>query len=243
MKKIRLLIQKALQILDFDIRVRYQPVCAYLRKMDPTGKDSVLEVGSGSLGITRYLKRNVTGFDKEFVETISPYLHPIKGDALKLPFENGSFDHVVSVDLLEHLSLPDRVLAIPEMVRVARKGVVIVVPSSKESEEAERRLSSVYKNRGKEIPEWLSEHLSNGLPTSEEILEAISSFEKRYGKHLKVEVSSNQSLWMWSFGTWLFTRGTIPFLLTMMLFWCTTPTVFFLSRLGRPYRKVFIISK
>ena len=239
MEKLRRFVQKKLQVLDFDIRVRYRPVCTYCKQVDPDGKDSVLEVGSGSLGLTRYLKRKITGLDKEFNGEISPYLHAQKGNATHLPFEDQSFDHVISVDLLEHLPKTERVLAVEEVLRVARKGAIFVVPCSKESEEAERRLASLYQRHGKGIPEWLSEHLSNGLPTVEEILEEI----KTRGNDLKISVSSNQSLWMWSFCMRLFALGTIPFFLTMVLFWVATPIVFLLSRLGHPYRKVFIISK
>ena len=238
-KNLKEVLQKLLSVLDFDIWVRYQPVCKYLRRVDPIGRDSVLEVGSGSLGFTRYLKRKTTGLDKEFTGEISPHLHAQKGNVTHLPFQDQSFDHVISVDLLEHLPKTERVLAVEEVLRVARKGAIFVVPCSKESEEAERRLASLYQRHGKEIPEWLSEHLSNGLPTVEEILETI----KTQNNDLKITVSPNQSLWMWSFCMWLFTLGTISFFLTMVLFWVATPIIFPLSRLGQPYRRVFIVSK
>jgi SAM-dependent methyltransferase len=52
----------------------------------------------------------------------------VTGDALKLPFPDDSFDHVVAAEVLEHLPADDR--AIGELTRVARPGgtVAVTVP-------------------------------------------------------------------------------------------------------------------
>ncbi len=236
-------VQRILQVIDFDIRIRYQPVKTYLKQADPLNKDSVLEVGSGSLGLTRYLKRKITGFDQEFLGDLSSFLQTQKGDATHLPFPNQSFDHVISVDLLEHLPPPKRPLAIWEMLRMARKGVVLVFPCSKESEEAEQCLVAWYKKRHEELPQWLTEHLSNGLPASDEILEIVSSFERTQEQKIKIVTFPNQNLKLWFFCSWLFAFGTIPFFFMMVLFWIITPLVFFFARIGHPYRRVFILFK
>ena len=47
----------------------------------------------------------------------------IDGDALQLPFDDNSFDYVVETRVLQHNSRPS--LAVSEMVRVAKKGVMI----------------------------------------------------------------------------------------------------------------------
>ncbi|MGO9739936.1 MAG: class I SAM-dependent methyltransferase [Roseiarcus sp.] len=47
----------------------------------------------------------------------------LPGDALKLPFEDDSFDYVIETGVLHHIS--DPLTAVTEMARVARKGVMI----------------------------------------------------------------------------------------------------------------------
>jgi ubiquinone/menaquinone biosynthesis C-methylase UbiE len=50
---------------------------------------------------------------------------PVLGDALRLPFADGSFDYVMSSMFLHHLDEADAVRAMAEMKRVARRGVII----------------------------------------------------------------------------------------------------------------------
>jgi SAM-dependent methyltransferase len=58
---------------------------------------------------------------------IKPPAEPVTlvGDALALPFEDGSFDRVVASEILEHI--PDDRAAIAELVRVVRRGGTVGV--------------------------------------------------------------------------------------------------------------------
>lgn len=51
-------------------------------------------------------------------------IHPARSDARRIPFADGSFDLVVSMDVLEHI--PDSNRAIDEMARVMRPGGTLV---------------------------------------------------------------------------------------------------------------------
>ncbi|SDH76506.1 Methyltransferase domain-containing protein [Sinosporangium album] len=53
----------------------------------------------------------------------------VKGDALDMPFPDGSFDHVIAAEVLEHI--PDDMAAMREIARVLRPGgtAAVTVPS------------------------------------------------------------------------------------------------------------------
>lgn len=98
----------------------------------PTAR--VLEVGCGEGEIARRLHArwgDVTGLDlpdsglrAEWGAIEGPaFLH---ADAQALPFDDGEFDLVVSVEVLEHLEDPAAGLA--EMARVSRRHLVLSVP-------------------------------------------------------------------------------------------------------------------
>jgi len=61
--------------------------------------------------------------------TIDRYVGVLRGDATKLPFADGSFDRVVTSEVLEHIQ--DDVAAIRELVRVLKPGgsLGVTVPS------------------------------------------------------------------------------------------------------------------
>lgn len=54
----------------------------------------------------------------------------VQGDALALPFEDGSFDRIIAAEVLEHI--PDDVTAIDELVRVLAPGgrIAVTVPAA-----------------------------------------------------------------------------------------------------------------
>jgi len=54
-------------------------------------------------------------------------LAAIQGDATRLPFDNGQFDAVTLLEVLEHI--PDAAAALAQACRVARRFVVLSVPS------------------------------------------------------------------------------------------------------------------
>jgi len=60
------------------------------------------------------------------IRTHTAGTHPVCGSVLQLPFARGSFDAVLCLEVLEHLE--DPAAAVRELLRVARKAVVLSVP-------------------------------------------------------------------------------------------------------------------
>lgn len=66
----------------------------------------------------------------------------VRGDALSLPFADGSFDTVTALHLLEHLDFTVAGRALGEMGRVARRRVIAAVPLEEEPDPAYGHLQS-----------------------------------------------------------------------------------------------------
>lgn len=98
----------------------------------PEAGESILDVGCGTGWFTRRFaalnKLSVTGLDPnadwlDYARQRAPQINWLEGDARKLPFEDGSFDVVVSVTAL--CFVDDSQQALREMVRVARRRIVL----------------------------------------------------------------------------------------------------------------------
>lgn len=87
---------------------------------------SILEIGVGNKTLSSYLKNN--GF-KVTTSDFNKQLKPdYVADATNLPFEDSSYEMVVSFQLLEHLPWKKVKEAVYEMLRVSKKYVIVSVP-------------------------------------------------------------------------------------------------------------------
>jgi ubiquinone/menaquinone biosynthesis C-methylase UbiE len=94
----------------------------------------VLEVGCGEGVVSVMLDERfptVVGLDLPDANLrddwrVRPGPHYVHGDALRLPFADNQFDLLVCVEVLEHL--PDPRTGLIEMVRVARRDLLLSVP-------------------------------------------------------------------------------------------------------------------
>lgn len=107
-------------------------------------QSSVLDVGCGKAHLLYEIKKlvpeiQVTGIDiseyaiKNTIDEIQPYL--MQGSATALPFEDCSFDLVISLSTLHNLEIYDLKKAVQEIQRVSGKDSYIVV----EAYETERQ--------------------------------------------------------------------------------------------------------
>jgi SAM-dependent methyltransferase len=120
-------------VVAFLVRRFFERVSGVLRKVAPR---SILDAGCGE---GELLRRGVLGAEcstvsidrsLEVLRTSPPALgfRPplVCGSVLQLPFARGSFDAVLCLEVLEHLE--DPAAALRELLRVARKAVVLSVP-------------------------------------------------------------------------------------------------------------------
>ena len=114
------------------VRALFEPRAKYLASISNDEKDSILEIGSGNGYMSVYLEENfnnvlVSDLSEEMLKH-NPCKKKLKASATDLPLEDNSFDLVTCSHLLHHLSDEDKVKAINEMKRVARKKVVVYEP-------------------------------------------------------------------------------------------------------------------
>lgn len=96
----------------------------------PEGVQTIVDVGCGDGAITNELARRweVTGVDSSQTALDHVTAKSVMADATDLPFEDRSFDLVLSSQMLEHLDPSDYTAALSEILRVAREYVLISVP-------------------------------------------------------------------------------------------------------------------
>jgi len=155
---------------NIDSALRYAPVIRFI--LAAGGADALTcDVGAGTRGgITSYSNLRAVGVDVSYEGEETgrlvrryPRLWHVCGTARELPFANGTFDFVVCLDTLEHLSEKSRTLVLDELFRIAKDdGTVIVgAPCGVEAHRRDAAMNLLYrKRRGQDHP-WLKEHLEH----------------------------------------------------------------------------------
>ena len=130
--------------------------------------NTILEIGCGdgtTVGILRDAGYSIIGMDiTDAGFKDRPYCRT--GNVLAIPFDDDSFDVVISTDVLEHIEHDDIDQAIKEIYRVARSYTFHIIPAIPCSDKDER---------GRDIhliceyPEWwiakFKEHNNKGIKT------------------------------------------------------------------------------
>lgn len=196
--------------LDFHAAIRYSPLVRYIRN-SAIKNPSILELGSGPIGIVNYLKGKIIGLDNNPRQVDFGTLRLVKGLASYLPFEDGEFDFTISVDFLEHIPPAKRKEVIAEMFRVTQGDILISVPCGKKVIGWEKKLKDVldkksnlwHKKDGqresfvKQRGTFLSEHAEMGLPDESEVIALIKGNLAKAKYRYHIETMDNESLWVW----------------------------------------------
>jgi len=141
----------------------------------------VLDVGGHPGFIADFLPE-----DDTFILDMLPFegLNYVQGDGARLPFDNDSFDLVVSIDALEHIP-PDRRLGfLDEQLRTSRDYVLLAAPFEDENVSlAEQIVNEFFIKKIGHPNHSLEEHFANGLPS---LNETLSFFDANRIQHLEI---------------------------------------------------------
>ena len=224
-----------------EAKLRYLPVVSILKKSEMAKRAKILEIGSGSFGIVPYLKRKIDGLDYDFSGPQTDLLNRIYGTADKLPFRRNSYDIVIAVDVLEHIPNERREKSIYEMLRVARRMVVLVVPSSEKSMQQDQSLQKRWNKLFKYENQFLEEHVRYGLPKIDEVLVAIDRSLRNLTKKAKVRSEKNLNLHIRKLLmlTWI-TKNKYLYYLYLKGYLLLVPLLRF-ANFGNCYRRIFVI--
>lgn len=182
---------------SFDEYQRYKiaaRIIEYYRIADPSKKFHVLEVGANEAKHLRhFLPQDIILYtDIEITEKMRNDPEFQFADATNLPFEDGSFDFVIALDVLEHVPDEKRALLLSEVIRVASITAVVSFPyDSPFVHDAEQRMNSYYRAINREDYIWLKEHVQFGLPNIEKVKTAI----QQIGCHSFFHYHGNLRIW------------------------------------------------
>ena len=222
------------------IALRYLPVVKKFKAYLPHDS-SILEAGSGGLGIAPYLKRRVIGLDIAFSSPISSQLIPVKASVLNIPFVQQSFDGVLSLDMLEHINPVNRERAITELVRITKKILCIGVPCGKLSAQQDEYLEKIFLQNHEKTDLYLQEQVMYGLPEATEIENMIRVAAAKMRRKIILEICGNLNLAtrQWLMKGWI-SRNPLTNLIFRKVFLLLIP--YLLCKNQEPtYRKLFFV--
>jgi len=224
---------------NLDAALRYLPVAEHLTR---SGAQQVLDVGSGGAGLSLYWGRRTIALDVSLPHALQGSLiRPVLGTATTLPFRDRSIEVIVSCDVLEHIPRADRLEALSEMLRVARRQVIRAAPCGRLAQQAEEEVAQVYREKTHEDHPWLREHLDHGLPDATELETTIRSLAEAQGRPASIQIQKNTNLrfWKWVFRHY-FGGGPRKARLIRHYMLALIPLLRYMHW-GETYRKIFFV--
>lgn len=182
-----------------DWALRYIPILRALKKFH--GEKAIIEIGANACTYGLFAKTQVIAVDRS-VEGLNAardtgWALPVVADIAGLPFANGVAGVCVCADTLEHIAPDKRTAAVTEIVRVlSREGAAaLTFPSGDAALQAEQDIQREYESlTGNRLP-WWDEHEEYGLPYANEIIESITTMNRKAG-HTSIN-STSVWRWMW----------------------------------------------
>lgn len=156
---------------------RFFPIISNLRRTIAADA-TVLEVGSGSLGLGEFWSGPFVGCDLTFASRPVRGMRAVRCSGHQLPFKDGGFDVVVVSDVIEHVPPPLRGQVVQEVLRVASKVAIFGYPCGPAASALDEQLYRRYQSRGLQPPVWLEEHTMYPFPEEDLFRELPNSWKK-----------------------------------------------------------------
>jgi SAM-dependent methyltransferase len=154
-------------LLPFDVFERHKVVAG---KIKPG--ETILDVGGGIDALGKFVKNKIIVANLKSGDILL--------DGSRLPLENNSFDVVTSIDVIEHIPREKRKEFVKELLRVAKRRVIISAPLwSKGHQVSETELLKLFRKKKIETV-FLEEHLERGLPTIDELKSYLLSYPYKF---------------------------------------------------------------
>lgn len=160
--------RRAMQALDlpFDQYQRYRIIQEVIEAIRSDAPMRVLDVG-GSPGTLRHFLDS----DQTVIVDLDAMGSDVCANGLALPFDDDTFDAVVSSDTLEHVPPDMRQGFLGELMRVSKSWLVIGAPfDDPQVVQAEEVMETLMLARYGEVHHCLQEHRSHGLPSLDDTL-------------------------------------------------------------------------
>ncbi len=233
------MMRESLYKFAWDTRCRNVDVARVLRPF-LSERSRILDAGCGEYGLAAFMSgANIMGVDILPEEAVDPRLNYIHGSIIDLPFDAGSFDIAVSVDVLEHLPEELRPEAVKQLVKVATKAIVITFPDGEGARKIDADFERKLNARNMALPEWLEEHLAQNYPGSEQIAAEVETAAKAAGRIVKTRVVYSEHSAVSRFLRWAAARSKyiyVPANLAAGAFLPIMPT----PSAGNAYRAIVI---
>ena len=172
-----------LTLMRHNLYFRYLTLANEIKRKDGYPNLSILDIGGGEGCLSAFIP------DLKYC-LVEPTKNGISG--LKIPFPEKSFDYVVSCHVLEHIEPDRREDFLNNLLRQAKKGIILLNPFYVKKTFARQRLELIIKLTDSK---WAKEHLDLNLPT----IGFIEEFVKKKGLTMVSKENGNFMLTMTSF--------------------------------------------
>lgn len=155
---------------------------------------AVLDAGSAELGVREFLPgARIIGFDRNHVNPSLPF---VVGDITAFPFPDRAVPLVSCIDVLEHLPVELRPVAIAELLRITGVGLVVAFPQGDNAYRCDKRYMSELESRGKVPPSWISEHQAHTYPDADAVCTELEAAGRKLGYHVEVSTRYAERTWV-----------------------------------------------